>query len=93
MSRRTGSYALVLPEGMGQVFSEGFFPTLIRGATAELEESDEQLVILLAGSAAAAADRAVRAGRPRGRRGARLGARPRPAARVARRHRRARGLL
>ncbi|MEW1910601.1 LacI family DNA-binding transcriptional regulator [Kitasatospora sp. NPDC085895] len=52
VSRRTGSYALVLPEGMGQVFSEGFFPTLIRGATAELEESDEQLVILLAGSAA-----------------------------------------
>lgn len=52
VSRRTGSYALVLPEGMGQVFSEGFFPTLIRGATAELEDSDEQLVILLAGSAA-----------------------------------------
>ncbi|WP_407916836.1 LacI family DNA-binding transcriptional regulator [Kitasatospora sp. NE20-6] len=52
VTHRTGCYALVLPEGMSRVFSEGFFPTLIRGATEELEASDEQLVILLAGSAA-----------------------------------------
>ncbi|MFD9124442.1 LacI family DNA-binding transcriptional regulator [Kitasatospora sp. NPDC059571] len=52
VTHRTGSYALVLPEGMARVFSDGFFPALIRGATAELEESDEQLVILLAGSPA-----------------------------------------
>ena len=52
VTQRTGSYALVLPEGASQVFSEGFFPTLIRGATEELEASDEQLVILLAGTEA-----------------------------------------
>ncbi|GAA5021137.1 LacI family DNA-binding transcriptional regulator [Kitasatospora paranensis] len=52
VTHRTGSYALVLPEGMARVFSDGFFPALIRSATEELEESDEQLVILLAGSPA-----------------------------------------
>ncbi|MEB3367713.1 LacI family DNA-binding transcriptional regulator [Saccharopolyspora mangrovi] len=53
VTQRTGLIALVLPESSTRVFSDDqFFPRLIQGVSQELETADEQLVLMLAGSAA-----------------------------------------
>lgn len=52
VTQRTGLIALVLPESSTRVFSDDqFFPRLIQGVSQELETADEQLVLMLAGSA------------------------------------------
>lgn len=53
VTHRTGLIALVLPESSTRVFSDDqFFPRLIQGVSQELDDEDEQLVLMLAGSAA-----------------------------------------
>lgn len=54
VTNRTESIALILPAAASRVFSDDlFFPAVIRGVGAELEAADKQLVVMLAGSAAA----------------------------------------
>lgn len=51
VTRRTGSIALVVSEPPTRAFSDDpFFPTVIRRVSQELEESDKQVVLMLAGS-------------------------------------------
>ncbi|TDD04732.1 LacI family transcriptional regulator [Saccharopolyspora terrae] len=53
VTHRTGLIALVLPESSTRVFSDDqFFPRLIQGVSQELDDEDEQLVLMLAGSEA-----------------------------------------
>ncbi|WP_431046601.1 LacI family DNA-binding transcriptional regulator [Streptomyces sp. P1-3] len=53
VTQRTDSFALVLPEEPGRVFSDDqFFPGIVRGVSQELEEADKQLVLMMARSAA-----------------------------------------
>ena len=52
VTQRTESIALILPETANRVFSDDlFFPAIIRGVGMELEASDKQLVLMMAGSA------------------------------------------
>ena len=49
VTRRTDSYALIVPEPAVRVFSDDqFFLMLVRGVGAELEAADKQLVLMLA---------------------------------------------
>ena len=48
VTRRTDSIALVVPEPNERVFSDPFFSDWLRGVSAALEPTDEQLVLLLA---------------------------------------------
>ncbi|TVL89531.1 LacI family DNA-binding transcriptional regulator [Streptomyces sp. SAJ15] len=53
VTQRTDSFALVLSEEAGRVFSDDqFFPGIVRGVSQELEEADKQLVLMMARSAA-----------------------------------------
>ena len=53
VTQRTDSIALILPETANRVFSDDlFFPAFIRGVSMEVEASDKQLVLMMAGSAA-----------------------------------------
>ncbi|MEU0839753.1 LacI family DNA-binding transcriptional regulator [Streptomyces sp. NPDC005962] len=53
VTRRTDSFALVLPEEPGRVFSDDqFFQGVVRGVGQELEEADKQLVLMMARSPA-----------------------------------------
>jgi DNA-binding LacI/PurR family transcriptional regulator len=53
VTQRTESIALILPETASRVFSDDlFFPSVIRGVSLQLEASDKQLVLMLAGSSA-----------------------------------------
>jgi DNA-binding LacI/PurR family transcriptional regulator len=52
-TQRTGSVALVFPEPATRVFSDDpFFPGIVRGVSQELEESDYNLVLMMANSVA-----------------------------------------
>ena len=48
---RTGSIAVVIAEPTGRLFSEPFFPRLLRGVSGALSARDLQLVLLMPGSA------------------------------------------
>ncbi|MEV4646441.1 LacI family DNA-binding transcriptional regulator [Saccharopolyspora sp. NPDC049357] len=66
VTQRTGLIALVLPESSTRVFSDDqFFPRLIQGVSQELDDEDEQLALMLAGSPASRAriERSAVAGR------------------------------
>ncbi|QLH19786.1 LacI family DNA-binding transcriptional regulator [Streptomyces sp. Rer75] len=53
VTQRTDSFALVLPEEPGRVFSDDqFFPGVVRGVGQELEDADKQLVLMMARSPA-----------------------------------------
>ncbi|GDY47692.1 LacI family DNA-binding transcriptional regulator [Streptomyces antimycoticus] len=53
VTQRTDSFALVLPEEPGRVFSDDrFFPGVVRGVSQELESADKQLVLMMARSPA-----------------------------------------
>ncbi|MEK8169143.1 LacI family DNA-binding transcriptional regulator [Streptomyces sp. M19] len=55
VTQRTDSFALVLPEEPGRVFSDDqFFPAVVRGVSQELEEADKQLALMMARSPPAA---------------------------------------
>lgn len=58
-TRRTGSVALVMPEPNSRVLTDPFFSTVINGLTLALDESDLQVVLLVA-RAGASTDRAAR---------------------------------
>lgn len=51
VTQRTDSYALVLTESAGRVFSDDpFFPTLVHGVIQELDAAGKQLVLLMVNS-------------------------------------------
>jgi DNA-binding LacI/PurR family transcriptional regulator len=53
VTQRSNSMALVFPEPATRVFSDDpFFPNIVRGVSQELEETDHQLVLMMANSAA-----------------------------------------
>src|SRR5262245_32009980 len=53
VTQRTKSMALVIPEPAARVFSEDpFFPTVVRGVSQELEDTNHQLVLMMANSPA-----------------------------------------
>jgi DNA-binding LacI/PurR family transcriptional regulator len=53
VTQRTNSMALVFPEPAARVLSDDpFFPGIVRGVSQELEETDHQLVLMMANSAA-----------------------------------------
>jgi DNA-binding LacI/PurR family transcriptional regulator len=53
VTQRTDLFAFVVPEPAGRVFSDDpFFATIIKGASAELELADKQLVLTMATSSA-----------------------------------------
>ncbi|HKT05402.1 MAG TPA: LacI family DNA-binding transcriptional regulator [Rugosimonospora sp.] len=53
VTQRTNSMALVFPEAAARVFSDNeLFPGLVRGVSQELEEAGQQLVLMMASSAA-----------------------------------------
>jgi DNA-binding LacI/PurR family transcriptional regulator len=47
VTRRSGSIALVITEPANRLFSEPFFPALVRGVSAALADRDLQLVLLM----------------------------------------------
>lgn len=52
VTRRSGSVAVVITEPTGRLFSDPFFPRLLRGISAALSARDLQLVLLMPSSAA-----------------------------------------
>ena len=52
VTRRSGSFGLVITEPTGRLFSDPFFPRLLRGVSAELTARDLQLVLLMPNSKA-----------------------------------------
>ena len=71
VTRRSDSIAVVITEPTGRLFSDPFFPRLLRGISAELSARDLQLVLLMPESAAdERADRRLPDRRPRRRRAA-----------------------
>ena len=51
VTQRTNSYALVLTESAGRVFSDDpFFPTIVQGVSQELDEVGKQLVLMMVSS-------------------------------------------
>src|SRR5690242_15646917 len=51
VTQRTNSVALVLTESAGRVFSDDpFFPTIVHGASQELDEAGKQLVLMMVNS-------------------------------------------
>ena len=88
VTRRSDSIAVVITEPTGRLFSDPFFPRLLRGISSELAARDRQLVLLMPDSAADEhAHRRLPDRRPRRRRPAGQPPRRRPAARPARRRR------
>jgi DNA-binding LacI/PurR family transcriptional regulator len=53
VTRRSDSIGLVITEPAGRLFSDPFFPQLVRGISAELTSRDLQLLLLMPDSAAA----------------------------------------
>ena len=47
VTRRSGSIAVVITEPTGRLFSDPFFPRLLRGISSELAARDRQLVLLM----------------------------------------------
>ncbi len=52
VTRRSGSFGLVITEPTGRLFSDPFFPRVLRGISAELTARDLQLILLMPNSAA-----------------------------------------
>jgi DNA-binding LacI/PurR family transcriptional regulator len=52
VTRRSGSFGLVITEPTGRLFSDPFFPRVLRGISAELTARDLQLVLLIPNSPA-----------------------------------------
>ncbi|MEA2608312.1 MAG: hypothetical protein QOJ75_555 [Chloroflexota bacterium] len=52
VTRRSGSFGLVITEPTGRLFSDPFFPRVLRGIGAELTTRDLQLVLLMPNSPA-----------------------------------------
>jgi DNA-binding LacI/PurR family transcriptional regulator len=53
VTQRTNSIALVLTESAGRVFSDDpFFPTIVQGASQELDAAGKQLVLMMVNSSA-----------------------------------------
>jgi DNA-binding LacI/PurR family transcriptional regulator len=52
VTRRSGSFGLVITEPTGRLFSDPFFPRVLRGIGAELTTRDRQLVLLMPNSPA-----------------------------------------
>jgi DNA-binding LacI/PurR family transcriptional regulator len=52
VTRRSDSIAVVITEPTGRLFSEPFFPRLLRGISSELAVRDRQLILLMPESAA-----------------------------------------
>lgn len=52
VTRRSGSFGLVITEPTGRLFSDPFFPRVLRGISAELNARDLQLVLLMPNSPA-----------------------------------------
>jgi DNA-binding LacI/PurR family transcriptional regulator len=51
VTRRSGSFGLVITEPSARLFSDPFFPRVLRGISAELTARDMQLVVLMPNSA------------------------------------------
>jgi DNA-binding LacI/PurR family transcriptional regulator len=51
VTRRSGSFGLVITEPTGRLFSDPFFPRVLRGISAELTARDLQLILLMPNSA------------------------------------------
>src|SRR3954465_2168815 len=52
VTRRSDSIAVVITEPTGRLFSDPFFPRLLRGVSSELAARDRQLVLLMPDTAA-----------------------------------------
>lgn len=52
VTRRSGSFGLVITEPSGRLFSDPFFPRVLRGISAELNARDLQLILLMPNSSA-----------------------------------------
>ena len=52
VTRRSGSFGLVITEPTGRLFSDPFFPRVLRGISAELTARDLQLILLMPNSPA-----------------------------------------
>ena len=52
VTRRSGSFGLVITEPTGRLFTDPFFPRVLRGISAELTTRDLQLILLVPSSAA-----------------------------------------
>ena len=52
VTRRSGSFGLVITEPTGRLFSDPFFPQVLRGISAELTARDLQLILLMPNSPA-----------------------------------------
>ena len=52
VTRRSGSFGLVITEPTGRLFSDPFFPRVLRGVSLELTARDLQLVLLMPNSSA-----------------------------------------
>ena len=52
VTRRSDSIAVVITEPTGRLFSDPFFPRLLRGVSTELAARDRQLILLMPASAA-----------------------------------------
>jgi DNA-binding LacI/PurR family transcriptional regulator len=50
VTRRSGSFGLVITEPSGRLFSDPFFPRVLRGISAELTARDLQLILLMPNS-------------------------------------------
>jgi len=50
VTRRSGSFGLVITEPTGRLFSDPFFPRVLRGVSAELTARDLQLILLMPNS-------------------------------------------
>jgi DNA-binding LacI/PurR family transcriptional regulator len=52
VTRRSGSFGLVITEPTGRVFTDPFFPRVLRGISAELTARDQHLILLVPNSTA-----------------------------------------
>jgi len=52
VTRRSGSFGLVITEPTGRLFSDPFFPRVLRGISGELTARDLQLILLMPNSSA-----------------------------------------
>jgi len=52
VTRRSDSIAVIITEPSGRLFSDPFFPRLLRGISSELAARNRQLILLMPGSAA-----------------------------------------
>ena len=65
VTRRSGSFGLVITEPTGRLFSDPFFPRVLRGIGAELTARDLQLILLMPNAVADLQRTGDNAGRPR----------------------------